>query len=286
MFDVKPSLIRFWEQRFDILKPKKNKKGNRLFTPADVKNLETIYHLTKERGMTLAGVEKYLKSNKGEADREAEIVRRLQTIRSLLAEIREELKEDADDEIRVFTAGDPADSDPAGETAGETVGREPTAGMVKSSVEAAMEPGIPDPSEFTEEGVLAGEIAEDELPADDFWDDEQAVEELREEEDPGPVTREEPVLESTAFEGYADETDSFGEQVDDILSFDGSPEAEESAGWEDEEVLDEEVSVPFTAQPLFVLDEPVEAGPEDTGEESQPQEETKPSAVDTQQSLF
>ena len=52
MFDVNPSLIRFWEQKFDILKPDKNKKGNRLFTPADIENLKLIYHLVKENGMT------------------------------------------------------------------------------------------------------------------------------------------------------------------------------------------------------------------------------------------
>ena len=51
MFDVKPSLLRFWEAEFDILKPKRNKKGNRLFTPSDVENLKLIYHLVKERGM-------------------------------------------------------------------------------------------------------------------------------------------------------------------------------------------------------------------------------------------
>ena len=57
MFDVNPSLIRFWEQKFDILKPDKNKKGNRLFTPKDVENLKLIYHLVKEKGMTLKGAQ-------------------------------------------------------------------------------------------------------------------------------------------------------------------------------------------------------------------------------------
>ena len=62
MFDVNPSLIRFWEQKFDILKPDKNKKGNRLFTPKDVENLKLIYHLVKENGMTLAGAAKRLRT--------------------------------------------------------------------------------------------------------------------------------------------------------------------------------------------------------------------------------
>jgi DNA-binding transcriptional MerR regulator len=106
MFDVNASLIRFWEQRFDVLKPDKNKKGNRLFTPSDIRNLEIIYHLVKERGMTLAGADKYLKANKKELERDTEIVRRLQTIRSLLAEIREELIEPGTG-TRVIVTPDP-----------------------------------------------------------------------------------------------------------------------------------------------------------------------------------
>ena len=63
MFDVNTSLIRFWENEFDILKPKKNKKGNRLFTQKDVDNLKIIYHLVKERGFTLDGAKKKLREN-------------------------------------------------------------------------------------------------------------------------------------------------------------------------------------------------------------------------------
>ena len=65
MFDVNPSLIRFWEQKFDILKPDKNKKGNRLFTPADIENLKLIYHLVKENGMTLAGAQTHQTEPRG-----------------------------------------------------------------------------------------------------------------------------------------------------------------------------------------------------------------------------
>ena len=60
-FDVNASLIRFWDSEFDILKPKKNAKGNRMFTPEDVKNLQLIYHLVKERGFTLEGARTHLK---------------------------------------------------------------------------------------------------------------------------------------------------------------------------------------------------------------------------------
>ena len=52
-FGVKTSLIRFWDKEFSILKPKKNAKGNRRFTPEDIRNLKLIYHLVKEQGYTL-----------------------------------------------------------------------------------------------------------------------------------------------------------------------------------------------------------------------------------------
>ncbi len=94
MFDVNPSLIRFWEQKFDILKPHKNKKGNRMFTPRDVENLKLIYHLVKEKGMTLSGAEKRLKENREGLERNLEIIDKLQGIKSLLLEIKQELKTD------------------------------------------------------------------------------------------------------------------------------------------------------------------------------------------------
>ena len=158
MFDVRASLVRFWVDRFDVLKPKKNKKGNRLFTPEDVKNLETIYHLTRERGMTLAGAEKYLKTHRGEAERDTELMHRLQTIRGLLVEIREELKE-----------GDPTglDDDPITES--------------EERITTAVAPAeIPDPEEFAEEelpGEIIGEEPELELEPeeghdDDYFDDD------------------------------------------------------------------------------------------------------------------
>lgn len=96
MFDVNPSLIRFWESKFDILKPHKNKKGNRLFTPADIDNLKLIYHLVKEKGMTLTGAAQQIKANKGVLDRDLEVIERLLSIKAILAEIKQELKVGAD----------------------------------------------------------------------------------------------------------------------------------------------------------------------------------------------
>lgn len=91
MFEVNTSLIRFWENEFDILKPKKNKKGNRLFTQKDVDNLKIIYHLVKERGFTLDGAKKKLRQNKEDTIQTEEIVERLKEIRSFLVELRDNL---------------------------------------------------------------------------------------------------------------------------------------------------------------------------------------------------
>ena len=94
MFDVNQSLIRHWEKQFNVLKPKRNKKGNRLFTPQDVEHLKLIYHLVKERGMTLEGARKALRVQRADSGvtRDVELMERLQRIRSLLVEVREELK--------------------------------------------------------------------------------------------------------------------------------------------------------------------------------------------------
>ncbi|MBQ4280067.1 MAG: MerR family transcriptional regulator [Rikenellaceae bacterium] len=107
MFDVNPSLIRFWEQKFDILKPHKNKKGNRLFTPADLDNLRLIYHLVKEKGMTLAGAQKRIRENRTGMSRDLEIIDKLQKVRAMLMEIREELGEEPGDAIRIADEGSP-----------------------------------------------------------------------------------------------------------------------------------------------------------------------------------
>ncbi len=91
LFDVKPSLLRFWEKRFDILRPRKNAKGNRLFTPQDIENLKLIHHLVKEKGMTLSGAQKYLRDNKNTLQRDVQLVERLQHVRAMLLEIKGEL---------------------------------------------------------------------------------------------------------------------------------------------------------------------------------------------------
>jgi len=92
MFDVNTSLIRFWEKEFDIIKPKKNKKGNRLFSPEDVQNFHIIYHLVKERGFTLVGAKKKLAENKEETINSIEIINSLNKIKGVLLDIRKEIQ--------------------------------------------------------------------------------------------------------------------------------------------------------------------------------------------------
>ena len=91
MFDVNTSLIRHWESQFSILRPKRNKKGIRLFSPEDVENLKMIYHLVKERGMTLPGARQRMKDNKEATLRNFEIVERLKSIREELIGMKESL---------------------------------------------------------------------------------------------------------------------------------------------------------------------------------------------------
>ena len=90
-FDVNASLIRFWEKEFDILKPKKNAKGNRKFTPEDVKNLQLIFHLVKERGFTLEGAKIHLKENQKQTLDTFEIIRKLENIKTQLLNIKNQL---------------------------------------------------------------------------------------------------------------------------------------------------------------------------------------------------
>ena len=95
MFDVNASLIRYWESKFDCIKPHKNKKGNRMFTPSDVENLKLIYHLVKEKGMTLEGANNTMKRRGKSVKRDVSLLERLQNIRAMLVEVRNSLGEDS-----------------------------------------------------------------------------------------------------------------------------------------------------------------------------------------------
>ena len=91
MFDVNASLIRFWEKEFDIIRPQKNKKGNRLFTQQDVDNFYIIFHLVKERGYTLQGAKDKLKGNREDTINTVEVVKSLTGIKKFLIGLKNEL---------------------------------------------------------------------------------------------------------------------------------------------------------------------------------------------------
>ena len=122
MFDVNLSLIRYWDSKFDILKPKKNKKGNRMFRPEDIENFKLIYHLVKECGMTLEGAQRAMrKRGKSDVSRSAELMERLQSVKSMLLEMREMLGEEAAQEIVIDDEPAAAEPVPAvAETEAET----------------------------------------------------------------------------------------------------------------------------------------------------------------------
>jgi DNA-binding transcriptional MerR regulator len=91
MFRINASLIRFWENHFDILQPKKNKKGDRFFRPVDIKNLHLIYHLLRQRKYTLEGAREYLRNEHRDVNKKFEMLQSLQRIRNFLLEIRANL---------------------------------------------------------------------------------------------------------------------------------------------------------------------------------------------------
>ena len=189
MFDVKPSLLRHWEAKFDILRPHKNKKGNRMFTPEDVENLKLIYHLVKERGMTLAGAAQYLKN--GITDtmrRDMELLDRLQRIRAELVEVREQLKDTPDG----YTVVEVAQVELEEEVSIEVAPAESEMPKV-ADAPAAIEEVIKEMCEPAEEFDNEEEAEVEEL-VEIIYDDEVIEEELVEKL-PAEPTKEEPSKE-------------------------------------------------------------------------------------------
>lgn len=165
IFGVKPSLIRHWENEFRILRPSRNSKGNRMYTPKDVDNIKLIYHLVKEKGMTLAGADKRLRQNPDGIMREAEVVEHLQHIRSMLVELRTQLGgeenvvaefDEADDEIVVPT-----------ELAAEEFVDEVAEEFVEDAAEATEEVAEEEVVEELEIEEVAEPIAEEVAPAEE-----------------------------------------------------------------------------------------------------------------------
>ena len=91
LFSVAPSLIRFWESEFELIKPKKNRKGNRQFTKEDIDNVRTIYHLVKEKGFTLQGAKEMLRNDTQAVKDKMEMIDSLRSVKKFLTELREKL---------------------------------------------------------------------------------------------------------------------------------------------------------------------------------------------------
>ena len=190
MFDVKPSLLRHWEAKFDILRPHKNKKGNRMFTPEDVENLKLIYHLVKERGMTLAGAAQYLKN--GITDtmrRDMELLDRLQKIRAELVEVREQLK-DVPDGYTVVEVAQPEEEIVIEEPAEEVAPVE-----IKEVIEEIVEPIDDEVDEVEIEELVELIIEEEEEIIEEELTEEPIEKEVPIEEEPTEESTEEPVAE-------------------------------------------------------------------------------------------
>jgi DNA-binding transcriptional MerR regulator len=92
LFHVAPSLIRFWESEFELIAPKKNRKGNRQFTKEDIEHVRTIYHLVKEKGFTLQGAKEMLKNDTQSVRDKMEMIDSLRRIRQFLTEVRDKLQ--------------------------------------------------------------------------------------------------------------------------------------------------------------------------------------------------
>lgn len=91
MFNVNASQIRFYEKEFEVLQPKKNKKGNRLFTPEDIENLKIIFHLVDDKGFTLKGAKEHLKNNSSEVKENQKIIASLEKLKDFLLKLNDEI---------------------------------------------------------------------------------------------------------------------------------------------------------------------------------------------------
>ena len=91
MFNVATSLIRFWETEFDIIEPRKNKKGNRQFTKEDIEDIKLIYHLVKERGFTLQGAKDFLRLDLQAARDKMDLIESLSNVKTFLQQVRSQM---------------------------------------------------------------------------------------------------------------------------------------------------------------------------------------------------
>ena len=165
MFDVKASLIRHWESKFSCLRPHKNKKGNRLFSNEDIERLKQIYHLVKERGMTLEGANKVMRASakSAELSRDTEMLERLQRIRAALVEVREELKLGVSEQIVESEIDEPqaeVEAKPAKKSAAKRVAK--AVAEVETEVKAELDADVAPQPEVVAPATEAAEPAVEE----------------------------------------------------------------------------------------------------------------------------
>ena len=263
MFDVNATLIRFWESKFDILKPHKNKKGNRLFTPQDVDNLRLIYHLVKEEGMTLSGAQKrikQIKKNPEGVSRDLEVIERLQRIRAVLMEIREELKSDGSE---VYHEDELGEENTMAEVRPVKPGQK-----ARAVAPVVPEAGLQVEEEWVEDELVAldgldGNIAE--LAKEDNITPAEA-DELLEDAEPlslsGDAEGDMPAMRNGSAEGFEDDIIAAPQEItgEELEMLDYEPEQPDYP----EELSDERP--PFEEQSLFA-DHEVPAAPSAPAEE-------------------
>lgn len=176
MFDVNQSLIRHWESKFDCLRPHKNKRGNRMFSAEDIEKLKQIYHLVKERGMTLEGARKVMCGAAGkELARDTKLLERLQRIRAALVEVREELKAGDDEQIVSSVGAELRDVDDVAD--GATMLQDEPEKIAEDVVVETQQDNAEDSQPVVEESHFAPEqaVAEDAEPLDEVNESDAAA---------------------------------------------------------------------------------------------------------------
>lgn len=175
MFDVNQSLLRHWESKFDCLRPHKNKRGNRMFSAEDIEKLKQIYHLVKERGMTLEGARKVMRGASGkELARDTKLLERLQRIRAALVEVREELKAGDDEQIVSSVGAELRDVDDVAD--GATVSQDEPEKIAEDVVAETQQDNVEDSQPVVEESysVPKQAAAEDAEPLDEVNESDAA----------------------------------------------------------------------------------------------------------------
>lgn len=175
MFDVNQSLLRHWESKFDCLRPHKNKRGNRMFSAEDIEKLKQIYHLVKERGMTLEGARKVMRGATGkELARDTKLLERLQRIRAALVEVREELKAGDDEQIVSSVGAELRDVDDVAD--GATVSQDEPEKIAEDVVAETQQDNVEESQPIIEESPSVPEqaAAEDAEPLDEVNESDAA----------------------------------------------------------------------------------------------------------------